>query len=495
MKKKFGCALLAGCVALFGAAAFAGCSNNTNNPPANAAEYAQWLIDNMKSNYSVSANMNYTPNNEREGGSDDESHKDTHFDALVTKSGGTTVSSVCATTTYYQGGQSKSSSDKTEFTKSSGGYSIKEFNDSKKVAKSESVGKSEYTMQSAAMLLPEAMLQVCLDNKNISSQTVSGIQTGVFRLFPNKLPSKYGVDDQGGLLEDKNKKSTVLAFGGFIQTAYSSEAFYSLEICVYENKLEHITFTESGKDENGDDYYHEGSVVYDNTQTLNEPFSKEGYYASEAECATEMISGVLQNQPARFQIKNTETTKLNGAVLGSHTDYVAYEKIGDTVYYYIKSRPNDDWEIAESYQKNGDGHIGRVYFNDNNTYKEKTCAEEVCLYVDTTNLDAHVYANTINTSFTCLAQLLDCVEVAQVEFDENGVCSVSIAAEDGGVQTLTTLYIKDNQLQKLVVELTTEISAIPDIIAGGTEVIISTSAYTYNTSAINADLSSYTKVQ
>ena len=62
MKKTILSILLTVCIAFGSLAIFAGCDLFEKPIPETAPEYVEWLISNLKTNYNVSAGMQYTSN-------------------------------------------------------------------------------------------------------------------------------------------------------------------------------------------------------------------------------------------------------------------------------------------------------------------------------------------------------------------------------------------------------------------------------------------------
>lgn len=468
-----------------GLAACGGGSGNTAAPDT-AHEYAQWLINKLKPSYGVTAHMSYVDRyNPDVNDPNYEELKDLHtdFSAYVTKSGSTTVSTVM----YETSDLGKSGSDKVievvkeEFTKSGDGYAIKEFNDYSKIAVSKSVDEQAYLDETRKALLPETLLSLCADTE---SKYELQLRKGI-------APKKYGYTE--------NEDFTLLAFAGFM-TSGEYDSTVSMEIVVYKNELQNIDYYESGRDATGEEYYHEATVVIpSNQQNATEPFEKTGYYSSVTERATEMLNGVLNNLPTTFQVVQTEKTVLSDYVSPANYSYFAYEKSGDTVYYYSKSSKNGTWKIEETYTKNGEGHIGRVYNTSTNTYSEHVCDKEVCLYTnndpDPQKFEQHVFINATDTSFALWEKFLEMMDEATIEFGEDGECILVFEPVEGDTSKIT-LTIKDNEMKKMVLETSTdEFPAIPNVTAGGTAETTVTVTYTYGTAAINADLSGYSKAE
>lgn len=487
--KKIICAVAAVVMSSAVAAGLAACGGGSGNTaaPDTAPEYAQWLINKLKPSYRVTAHMSYVDlYNPDKDDPNYEELKDlyTDFSAYVTKSGSTTVSTVMSETSDL----GKSGPDKVievvkeEFTKSGDGYSIKEFNDNSKIAVSKSVDEQTYFDEARKMLLPETLLKLCTD-------TVSKYEV---QLRKGIAPKKYGYTE--------DKDFTLLDFAGFM-TSDDCDSNVVMEVVAYKNELQNIDYYEMGVDAEGEEYYHEATVVIpSNQQNATEPFEKAGYYSSVEERATEILNGVLNNLPTTFQVVQTEKTVLSDYVSPAINSYFAYEKSGDTVYFYSKSSKNGTWKIEETYTKNGEGHIGRVYDTSTNTYSEHVCDKEVCLYTnndpDPQKFEQHVFINATDTSFALWEKFLEMMDEATIEFGEDGECILSFEQVEDDVPFTMTLTIKDNEMKKMVLETTTnEFPEIPNVTAGGTAETTVTVTYTYGTAAINSDLSGYSKAE
>ncbi|MDE6868587.1 MAG: hypothetical protein K2J83_05545 [Clostridia bacterium] len=480
MKKKLLSILLTVCLACGGISLFAGCVPSNPSGPDTAPEYAQWLINKLKPEYSVSAVMYYVDDENPDKGDpqfEELQHLSTNFDAYVKKSGNTTVSTVQAVT---YNDRDTVSTVKEEFTQSGDSFSVRVFDDSKRVAETSSLNRQGYLDETRKMLLPETLLNLCSETDRYAVW-----------LRKNTAPKKYGY------IADE-EFTTLQFFGSMLYDSNDINSNYTtvdvdMEVVVWKNELSNITYTERGMDNDGNEFCHTAGLVYDNRQTPSEPFGKTGYYASETECAIDMLNGVLNNQPTTFQVVQSTKMTLNEATYPDTNLYVAYEKSGDTIYYYNKTAQNEDWRIVESYTKNGDGHIGRRYDSGTNTYKEHVCDKDHCVYVNSESPDdQHTFINATNTSFVAFAELLNATGYV-VEFDADGVCTIVLEQSDDEAQVKMTVVIKDNVLRQMTLETTTEIPEIPGFTAGGTSVMTVTSNYTYNTAAINADLSGYSK--
>lgn len=462
-----------------------------NNPPDTPREYVQWLIDNLKTTYNASANMRYMPNDSSmEDHPRYEELKDlqTSFDAYVTKDGNKLVSSVnTVTRDYGKDNGFVTESQKVEFTKTSNSYSKKVYDDGKRVTNTESWSEQwVYLTETTSMLLPETLLQLCLDTNNYID------------LFKNADPASF--DGSRSMSEEELKKFTVIMFTGGCATTFSSSYLQVvMKIVVYKNELSNIEFVMEGYDSDDNmPIYREGSVGY-YTENVKDVFDKTGYYASEGDCVKAMLNGVIDNQPTTFQLTQTQKQTLDGvAIPNPTTSYISYEKLGDTLYYYTKFSQDDNWQITETYTTSGNGHIGRRYDAATNTYTEHLCDKDFCAYVNPNNIaDQHTFINATNTSFVSFAQLLGAAEYAEVSFDKDGVCKVVIKQEDDQQSASVTIEIKDNKLQKMTVVTTTEIppTSFGNTTISGTSVMTIISTYTYGTQAINADLSGFSKAQ
>lgn len=368
-----------------------------NNPPDTPLEYVQWLMNNLKKTYNASAVMRYVSDDSSMKGSPEfEELKDlqTSIDAYVTKDGDKLVSSVNMVTRDY--GKDKGSvteSQKVEFTKASNSYSKKVYDDSKRVINTESwFGEYKYLAETTSMLLPETLLQLCLDTSNS------------IVLYKNTDPSRF--DGAKSMSEEELNKYTVIMFHGGCATMFSSRYLtVVMKIVVYQNELSNIEFIMEGIDDDKNTLiYREGSIGY-YKENAKDVFDKTGYYASEGDCAKAMLNGVIDNQPTTFQLTQTQKHTLDGvAIPDTTTTYISYEKLGDTVYYYTKYSQNNNWQITETYTKSGDGHVGRRYDTATNTYTEHLCDKDFCAYVNPNNIaDQHTFINATNTSFVSFA--------------------------------------------------------------------------------------------
>lgn len=84
-----------------------------------------------------------------------------------------------------------------------------------------------------------------------------------------------------------------------------------------------------------------------------------------------------------------------------------------------------------------------------------------------------------------------------MSFDKDGVCTVVIEQEEDVQSGTVTVEIKDNKLQKMTVVTIIEIppTSFGGTAISGTSVMTFTSTYTYDTQAINANLSGFSKAQ
>lgn len=487
MKKKLLSIALAACLTFGGISLFAGCAPDDSSetpPPSTAKEYAEWLIDKMQSTYEVSAWLQYDQDNNFSYTQEELRELSTNASGYVKKEGNKTVSSVQMITRDYNLDRQNTvvSDTKVEFTKNGEDYSMRVFNDSTRIAKVVSLSEQEYLVETCNMLLPGELLSLFVQ------------EHADIELHPNQAPKKYY---ESGWLpsEEELKNYTVLTYNGYVSYESTTEYKYVvLEVEVYKNELQGISYQESGYS-NGNYYIHSGYVGY-HTDNVREPFSKDGYYASEAELATVLLSGVFDNLPSSYQATENQKVTIGSFTAPSSNRYIAYEKTGDTEYYYTKSGANESWEIAESYIKNWNGHIGRVYNNVDKTYNEVTCEETLCQYTSEDFEVQHVYINVYNTSFASMAQLLQAVEYAEVELD-NDIWTVTFTLPDSpdGMQIKISFVIEGNVLKKTIVESTIDSMPPESGFDGSTAVTTTTTTYTYNTDKINADLSEYTKEQ
>ena len=509
MKKRLLSVVLAVCLIISGLALFAGCSDNggggTEPPPDTAMEYAEWLLRNMKSSYKMSAWLKYEEDERYPylGGESEEIG--TSYTALVKNSGNDRVSTVySATYDYNLPYQDRLISEtKAEFIKSGENYEKKLYIDRKKSVVTTELTANAFADEASEFLLPEALLAVA----------IKGGEANI-TLRRNQAPDKY-YEDGRWPSEEELKKFTILSFAGYSNYESNSDyTWFFLDFVVYENKLDVIMCQKSGK-VNNVSYRHTGAISMNDIESgAEEPFRKTDYYASEEACATEMLNGVFDNQPERYRVAVTETVTMGTTTNPSHSYYIAYEKAGDTEYFYEKSTSAGEWRIEESYTRNGNGHIGRKYNTGDMTYREKVCDEHLCFYegenLSETELyvGQHAYINVMNTSFLSMAQMLSAVQYAEVDFEGN-VCTITINLPSGqeGVDEQVIFVIEGTVLKKFSVVQTIDsfpdISEMPDMpsipgmpdLTGSTVITKTTSTFTYDTAAIGADLSGYTRAE
>ena len=484
MKKRLLSIVLTVCVAFGALPLLAGCELISSlfggaEVPSAALEYALWLRDRMPSSYQITGRFNRIEDealaNEYEYTMDQLGNIENLVYATVNKSGSTVVSTIRQDVTDYNSSPAKKIGGvKSEFIKSADGYRMVGYSDKNRTFHSKTLSEGEYIEETAKMLLPETLLSFCFQ-PDIELDLTKNRPTGEFLENEDISP------------DDENNYSTLVCryIANDFGELQEDRMYFDVSFIAYKDELHAVYYAFSGR-LNGSWFHYLGNMKVERN-TAGEAFDKRQYYSSEEECIAAVIDGVFANAPATYRIHNKEVIT-SGRTTATNESFVAYEKTGDTVYFYQKQSDSDDWAIYESYTQNGNGHTGRRYNNEGMTYIERTCEQNLCGNVNVSD-GGHLFINSANASLSALENALSSAKGAEIEFDDDGVCTVTFSFEKSAGKEMEFVLIIDGKVIKKVISTV----SLEDDSTGLAATTVMTSSYTYNTEAINADLSGYTK--